>query len=708
MAPLTTFTSIETPSVSNLKLLIDNWDTLLVSNQIALTKSDKNGETYNPLPKLREYYASAKHFEGKVKVSYHHSSRAKILGRQFVRGGCGLQSFSRKIRHTLVGESFRDYDIKNAHPTLLAQYCGKNDIPCPRLQNYVKAREAHLENLPELTRDEGKDVVLSVMNGGSKLYNDLKVKPDWIRQFKNEIENILALILEKNPALGSAVKTEKETNISGSVMNHLMCDLENNCLVKAIEYLKLTQIPIEYAVLMFDGFMLPKECEVDLSALSKYVADKTGYVVEFVEKPMTEALDLTGFKAKEEDYPFTEFEKAHFKCMNPLTFVRETEMGIQMLCASDLKTMYGNVPDLDKYNTFIGGWLKEPRMRTFEKMDFLPAPVVCPSNTYNLWKGFPVPDGEGGSADLGVKHIRKLIPNTHEAEWFITWLARIVQQAGNKTGICPILIGGQGAGKGFVLEILMAKLMGEYFFHTSDPKTDLFGKNAEACNKRILVNLDDFNVGDVKMMNDTFKSLITGETIGYEAKYQTKLTLRNNTNFVITTNNKNPVKIEADDRRFAVIDCAKELVGKHDYFDSLHKWVADPSNVRAFYEYLFAYDTTKIDLKRQRPMNERYLNIQLQSQSKEDMFLADWITGTSPNILSASAFYEAYRDWIRENGFTEYKPKDAKKIGQWIREIEGFKVSRGASGMMYCVQEKVKVLKYLTDLGIVRNGVCLI
>jgi hypothetical protein len=254
---------------------------------------------------------------------------------------------------------------------------------------------------------------------------------------------------------------------------------------------------------------------------------------------------------------------------------------------------------------------------------------------------------------------------------------------------------------------MVAAMMGNYFYHTSDPKTDLFDKFGEARNNRILVNIDDFNVGDMKLNNDPFKSFITGKTIGYEAKGKTKLTIRNNTNYVITTNNRGPVKVETDDRRYALLECSKELVGNHLYFDRLWAYVADPNNIKALYEYFLTYDTSKIDLKRDRPMNELYASLKLQSQSKENLFLAEFVTGSQfkPEVAGKD-YYERYCDWIRDNGFNEYRPKDNLAIGRLLRDYDGFKASRTSSGMKYLF-DKDRILKSLNTLGIVSRGVCL-
>lgn len=287
MAPQTTFRAVETPSIPKLKKIISHWDELYCADFINVEND------YDPLTKLTEYLSNAK--DGKVRVSYAHSAKAKISGRQYVRGGCGLQSFSRKIRHTIAGDTYRDYDIVNAHPVLLDQYCAKNGIQHDILSHYVQNREAIIEELG-LPRDEGKQLFLSLLNGGVKEYEALPAKSEWIRQFKDQIKQIHCAISNMNPELLKAIKPEKKSgSILGSVMNHILCDIENQVLCKFVEFLKLRRVSTTNIVLVFDGFMLPRCLDVDLEAMMAYAEQTTGYAIRIVEKPMNEGIDLSAY-----------------------------------------------------------------------------------------------------------------------------------------------------------------------------------------------------------------------------------------------------------------------------------------------------------------------------------------------------------------------------------------------------------------------------
>jgi len=398
--------------------------------------------------------------------------------------------------------------------------------------------------------------------------------------------------------------------------------------------------------------------------------------------------------------PFEEFEKTHCKIMNPPCFLREYNNSIQILNKNELSMMYEHMESVDK-KPFIYAWLHSPTIRTYESMDMLPFPCNVPKLVYNLWKGWDVPKHEGGKANKFFDHIRNLIPDRTESQWFIVWLAHIFQKPGKKTSICPVLVGGQGSGKGFLIEQMIGNLMGNKFYHTNDPKNDLFERFCEGRNGKMLVNIDDFNVGILKLNNDPFKSLITGERITYEPKGKAKISSFNCSNFIITTNNSEPVKIETDDRRYALLGCSNKLVNNHDYFDRLSKYWEKPENRWAVFDALMDIDITQIDLKKDRPVNAMYNEMKTLSADKELLFLSQLMNDKK---VEHKNLYQTFTQWIQTNGFVGYTPRNSISFGKYILKIDGV-TSRQSNGTVYIFDHKA-VGEYLTKKGVKVDGVC--
>ena len=121
-------------------------------------------------------------------------------------------------------------------------------------------------------------------------------------------------------------------NINGKVVNLLLCNIENDTMLSAVEYLINNGYSVD--VLVFDGFMIldnPAKpiTDVLLKDVSNYVLGNTGYDLIFVEKPLDKSIydllknydETTPEKPKPSYYDDKfEFEKKHFKILNPCLY----------------------------------------------------------------------------------------------------------------------------------------------------------------------------------------------------------------------------------------------------------------------------------------------------------------------------------------------------------------------------------------------------
>ena len=291
-----TFTSVDRPNLATLDFLISNWDALPITEDQRLTQPRTYKARRCPiLPLLKKYRKAVRN--GVVPMSYQYSKNHFITGRQF-SVGFSLQNMSRWLRHTLcAGTDYSDYDMVNCHPTLFAQFCKKKGWVLPVLDLYVDKRDECLAELMEanlIDRDDAKDVILSVLNGGKDAYRQLIYRPKWLVNYKNAVEEVQINIIsqpEYEPLL-KAIKEYKEDNTMGSIVNHILGNLENTILVEAIAFGRAKE-----PSLIFDGFMAFDVFDEDhLEKTSRHVFEKTGYMVKWSKKSMNEALDLTNIK----------------------------------------------------------------------------------------------------------------------------------------------------------------------------------------------------------------------------------------------------------------------------------------------------------------------------------------------------------------------------------------------------------------------------
>lgn len=227
--------------------------------------------------------------------------------RLFANGSRSLQSFPKEIRHTICKEYYVDLDMINCHPIIFEYLCRKNNFNCPNLTEYITNRDEKLLLISD-NRDIAKTVYLSIINGGIDAYNNVKIKHEFLINFRREINKLHSKFAdlyetqydehrEKREELG------KNYNHLGSFINKLFCKYENDILMEVWNYYNQS----EHVVLCFDGIMLEKSMfnVNDIPKIEKLVITKIGIDMKFKVKEMDFEFDFTGIPMV--DYDDSEF-----------------------------------------------------------------------------------------------------------------------------------------------------------------------------------------------------------------------------------------------------------------------------------------------------------------------------------------------------------------------------------------------------------------
>ena len=240
---------------------------------------------------------------GKFTVSY--EQKLENIGRFFALHGLSLQSFSKKIRHTLVHKSHIDIDIVNCHPVILLQYCKKQNIKCKYLTEYVKNRDTILTNMMDAYHTQRKiikELFISIMYLGKvdtylyrhKLKCDPNADVSFIHLFQKEMNDISKVIIERNPTLYKTMIDNPKPNKdpASRTMSYLLAIVENNIIQHACDFLTKKDFKVE--TLCFDGVLvLKKDVPKNLlENMSSYCKKNTKYDVQFDFKEMNEIIDI--------------------------------------------------------------------------------------------------------------------------------------------------------------------------------------------------------------------------------------------------------------------------------------------------------------------------------------------------------------------------------------------------------------------------------
>jgi hypothetical protein len=295
-------------------------------------------------PELTEYRKTLESYRdtgrgGERIVTYAPSATARNRGRYYADKGLSMQSFPRRIRHTLAKTIdgvvlHHDIDMVNAHPVLLSQICEHNRWSAEHLTRYVCKRDAELQAVMDayhVDRDEAKELFIRLMYGGrfrgwAKDNNiaDEATTP-FLEQLEREISKIMELIwthpqftefrdiVENNrsdsqahpqahphPTQSPSIAKLLRKNPKASCMSIVLQDIEHQILMQMERFFATNGY--ETSVRVFDGLQLVAQRSPNSAIITlppdllrqceAHVLRTIGFHIQLAEKPMNEALDI--------------------------------------------------------------------------------------------------------------------------------------------------------------------------------------------------------------------------------------------------------------------------------------------------------------------------------------------------------------------------------------------------------------------------------
>lgn len=601
-------------NMENALKVLKNWDDILsrLPKYRQLLIKEKSKE-FDPLLSLKKIC------KNKCKINNVHylpSKNLKNRGRLFAQSA-SLQNLPREFRGALAYGIYHDLDMKNAHPTILLQYCKKNDIKCEALEHYVNNRDEVLDTLAneyQLDKGDVKQLFLSVMNGGKRegITNPFFVK------FNDECERIHKFITSLNPDLLKEVKKRKDFNINGSITNIILCEMENLILLTAVQY--LMSLGYDVDVLVFDGMMIRK---VDgkpitselLDEMNKYVLKETGYDIKFAEKELDTSIDLSIYdttdEIKIEDTYFKDkenFEKTHFKTIHPPIYVSYVKGKYELQSKDSFIQSYEHIKSLmttdsrgqpkQEKVSFIKTWINDENIRKYDTLVFTPPPLKHDPSDYNTWLGFEndkkqLPSDFNMETNEYIARFKEFISNLVDGRenyinYILAWIANIIQYPAYRSQVCIVLYSLiEGVGKSKLCELIEKVVDEKYSFCITDVTNQLFGKHSMAEYEKLFIILNEIKGKDTYSNSETFKQRITDPKRDFEPKGLKAFNGINYCNYLCSTNNINAVNAGEKDRRFCVITCNNRKAEDKMYFlEFENDIIKNEEAIRCIYEYL--------------------------------------------------------------------------------------------------------------------------
>ncbi len=330
---LETMTYPEYINQTNAYKIVQNWENIMLDFPEMRKQKIQSSidEGIDPLCALKKI---VKRKNDVLHTKYNFSKRLKTYGRLFAQNP-SLSNLPREIRNSIANEIYYDVDIKNCHPQILYQLCKKHEISCESLETFVKNRDAVISQMCArnfgMDKDIAKNTLLSVINGGGAV--DFQ-EDKFVYKFMEDMKNIRDAICRRYREEYEKMKKRKVDNIKGKTMNVILCCIEHKILMNAVKFMGDEGYSVD--VLVYDGFMVRKNKPLPpemLVSLQEHIKNKLSYNMEFVEKSMSDTIDLSKYPdpvdmlRQETTYQRDkeEFEKTHVKIMHPPMFLTTFE-----------------------------------------------------------------------------------------------------------------------------------------------------------------------------------------------------------------------------------------------------------------------------------------------------------------------------------------------------------------------------------------------
>ena len=355
------------------------------------------------------------------------------------------------------------------------------------------------------------------------------------------------------------------------------------------------------------------------------------------------------------------FEKA------PTDFVLDSKVSMRAYFNTDLVEIEGKL--IKKFDV----WFNNPKRRVFKNIIFDPRIPGHQNGEYNLWKGFAYQPIQG-DCSLFLEHMRNVICGESEKhyEYLLNWCAYLVQKPW-EIGTSVLLRGLQGTGKGVFVHGL-GTLFGHHYAQLAS-LDQILGRFNSHLQHSILVLADEAIWGGNKKEVGALKALITEKRQFIEAKGKDGYWIENHKHLIVSSNEDFVVHLDADDRRFFVLDVSSQRKEDIAYFKAIENQLKSGGYEALLYE-LMSRDISCFD-PRIMPDNFAGFDIKMMSATSIERFLYSALKDGCWDIALAEPSYRFATDILSDRFYTLY--------GNWCdwthektlgREIVGIRIRK--------------------------------
>lgn len=306
----------------------------------------------------------------------------------------------------------------------------------------------------------------------------------------------------------------------------------------------------------------------------------------------------------------------------------------------------------------------------------------------NLWGGWPTV-AKPGKCQVLLELLEYLCSHESNAreiyKWVLKWLAYPIQHPGAKMRTALVFHGPQGAGKNLFFETVMA-IYGEYGRIVDQAAIeDKF--NDWASRKLFLIADEVVARAELFHVKNKLKGLVTGEWIRINPKNVAAHDERNHVNLVFLSNERQPLVLEKDDRRYTVIWTPAQLP---EGFYSDVRAELDAGGRAALHDFLLNLDLGDFDEHTKPPMTEAKRDVIGLGLDSVERFVADWQSGEvvlpDGTVLPycpclGTQLFAQYLHWCRAEGVS--RPRERNQFIGTLAKLPGWQAGKSCHTREY-------------------------
>lgn len=199
----------------------------------------------------------------------------------------------------------------------------------------------------------------------------------------------------------------------------------------------------------------------------------------------------------------------------------------------------------------------------------------------NQWRGFAQEPCPQQVSEEEVKpfldYVREVLASNNDTayRWVLGWIADMLQQPASKPGTALVLVGAHGAGKTFLGERILGRIIGKSHSTQMNSISQLTDKFNSIADNKVFIQCDEAVHSYQKDVAAKLKSLISDETLTIEPKNVNSFKKPNHIHFLFTSNEENTaifIDPSPHERRFTVLKVSDKYAKDLDYWTHMRAW----------------------------------------------------------------------------------------------------------------------------------------